>query len=63
VLENHDQGVPICPPLQPIEKHCKNPQHAVVSAVDNELVYPFLIHNLSFNASVVPCAQHDPQFD
>jgi hypothetical protein len=42
--------------LHPILKQEKNPQHAVVSAVDNGVSnYPLvLIHNLSLKASVVP---------
>lgn len=38
VFLNQVQGVPICPPLQPIEKQCKKLQQAVVSATDNKVL-------------------------
>jgi len=62
-LSNQFQGVATYPPLHPIEKQERNPQHPVVSATDNKVVSPVLIQTRSFNASVVPWAQHDPQFD
>jgi len=63
VLLNQLHGVPTYPPLHPIEKQDKNPQHPVVSATDNKCLTPFLMQALSLRASVVPWAQQDPQFD
>jgi len=53
-LLNQFHGVATYPPLHPIEKHERNPQHPVVSATDNKVVSPVLIQTLSLKASVVP---------
>lgn len=48
--------------MQPILKQLKKLQQPTVSELDNCYLTPFDIHNLSLKASVVPNAQHEPQF-